>query len=187
MDSMTEQRADEHELRHEELRLAVYERRRAAADLDASDDAGVPAVRRLIEAADELLAFEDRLPVLRDLPARALSVQTVRTAALACLLGGVLVVLGVWQGLLSRWWAFAVVLAAVAAVRLVTLTVAPALGGHRRQRWASACCGVAALVLAPADAVFGWAAGLAVFVVLAGGLAVVLDLRAGPSRGGSGS
>jgi len=174
------QRADEHELRYEELRLVVYERRRRV-DLDADDAERAAAVQRLIEAADELLKFEDRLPVLLDLPARAMSVQLVRAAALACLLGGLLTGLGIGQVLLSlsRWWVIALVPELVAAGRLITLKVAPAAGRHRRQRWSALACGAAALLLAPVEAVFGWWAGLAALAVLAAAMAVLFELRRG--------
>jgi hypothetical protein len=168
---------DEHELRYEELRLAVYERRRAAAEVDQSDPRRGAAIQDLIEAADELLRFEDRLPVLLDLPARALSVQVVRAAALAALLGAVLTGLGIWRELMARGWLVAVLVAMFAAGRLITVKVAPAAGRHRRQRWAAGSCGGAALLLAPVEVVFGWWAGLLALLVLVVALAVLLEVH----------
>jgi len=169
-------RADEHELRFEELRLAVLERRRAALELEQGDPRRAAALQELIDTTDELLRFEDRLPVLLDLPARALSVQVVRAGALAALLGGLLTGVGIWRALLGLGWLVALLVQLFAAGRLVTLPVAPAAGRHRRQRLVAATCGAAALLLAPVEAVFGWWAGLAALGVLLVALAVLLEL-----------
>jgi hypothetical protein len=184
------ERAGEHERRYQELRLRVQQRRSAVAALDheaaapeqrdaATDGeaAGSAAtVARLIAATDELLAFEDRLPVLRDLPARALSVQVVRASALAALLGGVLLGLGIWRGALGWGWLPVVLITLVAALRTATLSVAPAAGGHRRQRYAAAVCGAAALLIGPGAAISGWPFGLVCAVVHALALGVLLEL-----------
>lgn len=137
------------------------------------------AVDLLVEATDHLLAFEDRLPVLKDLPARALSVQVVRAAALATGLGGLLVALGIWREVLAWWWAPGVMIAVVATVRMANLPVAPAAGKHRRQRYWAVVCGAAALLTGPAAALQGWLAGLACAAVHLLCLAVLLDLPRG--------
>jgi len=168
--------ANELERRYQELRLRVQQHHDTVAGLDDEDDALAPAVTRLVEAADELLAFEDRLPVLRDQAARALSVQVVRAAALAALLGGVLLGLGIWRDALGAGWIPAVLVTALAALRIVTLTVEPAAGGHRRQRYVAAACGAAGLVIGPVAVLFWWLPALGCLVVHLGCLVVLLDL-----------
>jgi lysylphosphatidylglycerol synthetase-like protein (DUF2156 family) len=190
----------DHERRQARLRARVRELHDdalAALGEPAADDdpeAAVPAgavhepdhdVRgqlcALIDATDELLAFEDRLPVLADLPARALSVQVVGAAALAILLGGVLIGLGIWRDLLAVWWLPVLLGQLAAAVRVGTLPVAPAAGEHRRQRYAALAAGVAGLLIGPLAAVNGWLIGLLAVIALAVALVVLLDLRRGRS------
>ena len=174
-----------HDRRYQELRLRVQQRHAAVRALADADEAAavevaddeVAAVEALVAATDQLLAFEDRLPVLRDLPARALSFQVVRASALATLLGGVLIVLGIWQGPLGWVWSPIVLVMAAAALRTATLPVAPAAGAHRRQRYVSAGCGATALLVGPA-AMWEWPAGLLLAVVHALCLAVLLELFA---------
>jgi len=148
-------------------------------DLLEPDGALVAAVGELTAATDEFLALGDRLPVLRDVPARAWSVQIVRASALAVLLGAVLLGLGIWREILGFWWLPALVAMVPVAVRTALLAVAPAAGRHRRQRYAAAVTGAAALLLAPAAAVFGWAAGLGCAAVFAVAVSVLLELRWG--------
>jgi hypothetical protein len=137
------------------------------------------AVDDLVEATDQLLTFEDRLPVLRDLPARALSAQVVRAASFAATLGGLLVLLGIWREILSRWWAPTIVLALIAASTMASLAVAPAAGRHRRQRYLATACGAAGLLLGPAIVLRGWPAGVVCAGLQAGFLALLLDLPKG--------
>jgi hypothetical protein len=150
-------------------------------DADPDDGAAGPdllrAVDELTAATDEFLAFGDRLPVLQDLPARASSVQVVRASALALLLGAVLLGLGVWRRILAPVWLPVLLVMLPAAVRVAMLSVAPASGRHRRQRYVAAASGAAALLVAPAAAVFGWLPGLVCVLVLVGTLAVLLELR----------
>jgi hypothetical protein len=145
------------------------------------DPALIGAVRELTETTDELLALGDRLPVLRDVPARAWSLQIVRASALAVLLGAVLLGLGIWQGILGVWWLPVVLAMVPAAVRMVLLGVAPAAGRHRRQRYAAAVTGAAALLVAPVAAVFGWPQGLLAVLAFGIGASVLLELRWGRS------
>lgn len=175
-------RDGEHERRHQELRLRVRQRQAAVAELDDSAPEVGPAVARLVEAADELLAFEDRLPVLRDLPARAVSVQVVRAGALASLSGGVLLGLGIWRDVLGGGWLPVALITALAAWRMITLPVAPATGWHRRQRYAAAGCGGAGLLIGPAVVWWGWFTGLALAAVQVLCLAVLLELLLGPGE-----
>jgi hypothetical protein len=172
----------EHERRYQELRLRVQQRHAAATALEEDDPGFDPAVSALVEATDALIAYSDRLPVLRDLPARAVSVQTVRAGALAALLGGALIGLEIWWGTLGWGWLPVVLITLLAALRTATLSVAPAAGQHRRQRYASAGCGVAALLIGPAAMEWGWWAGLGLAVVHALCLAVLLELIAAPKE-----
>lgn len=171
-------RAGAHERRYQELRLRVQQRHAAVTGLGFEDAGLEPAVDALVAAADELLDFEDRLPVLRDLPARAMSVQVVRAGALAAGLGGVLLALGIWRDLLGWGWLPITLITVPATLRMATLVVAPAAGAHRRQRYAAAGCGGAGLLIGPAAHWWGWPAGLACAVVHAVCLAVLLELFA---------
>ncbi|MDQ1290112.1 MAG: hypothetical protein QG622_3678 [Actinomycetota bacterium] len=178
--------AGEPDRTYEELRDRVRAAHDAVTALDrdtaAPGDGEASArvtetVDLLVDATDQLLTFEDRLPVLRDLPARAFSVQVVRAATLAAALGGVLLVLGIWREVLVRWWAPAVLLAVVATSGLSTLSVAPAAGKHVRQRYLAAGCGIAGLLVGPVTVLQGWPAGIACAVVQTMCLTSLLDLR----------
>ena len=94
-------RADEHELRFEELRLAVLERRRAALELEQGDPRRAAALQELIDTTDELLRFEDRLPVLLDLPARALSIEATLAGLATVIMAGMTAATAVWWGVLA--------------------------------------------------------------------------------------
>lgn len=149
----------------------------AAGEPADVDERLVSAVGELTAATDELLAFGDRLPVLQDLPARASSVQVIRASALAVLLGAVLLGLGIWRGALAVWWLPVPLAMLPVAVRAALLGVAPAAGRHRRQRYAAATAGAAALLVAPLAAVSGWLPGLACVLALGVATSVLLDLR----------
>lgn len=178
--------AGEHERHYQELRLRVEQHRAEVAGRDDEDAELDPAVDRLVGATDELLAFEDRLPVLRDLPARALSVQVVRAAGLAALLGGVLLGLGVWRDVLGGGWIPVVPITLLAALRIATLTVEPAVGRHRRQRYVAAACGAAGMLIGPVAALSWWLPALGCLAVHLGCLAVLLDLPREAARGRAG-
>jgi hypothetical protein len=149
----------------------------ALRDIAALDEQLLATVDELIEATDAFLAFEERLPVLRDIPARAWSVQIVRASALAMLLGGVLLGLGIWRDILAVFWLPVLLIMLPASARMAFMAVAPAAGRHRRQRWAGLVSGAAALFMAPVAAVFGALPGVALVLVLAGALAVEFELR----------
>jgi len=153
-------RTDGLERHYDDLRELVRDRRQVALELPDDHDGRPAALRGLIEATDELLGFADRLPVLLDQAARAQSVRLVRAGTAATALGAVLVGLGVWRGALAPWWIAAIVALVPAAARLATMTIAPAAGAHRPQRYAALACGGAALLLLPLVAVLGWWAGL---------------------------
>jgi len=143
------------------------------------DAALVAAVDELTAATDAFLTLGDRLPVLRDVPARAWSVQIVRASAFAVLLGAVLLGLGIWRDILAVWWLPVLLAMLPAAVRMALIGVAPAAGRHRRQRYAAAVAGASALVVAPGAAVFGWPAGLGCAAVFVVAVSVLLELRWG--------
>ena len=143
------------------------------------DSALVAAVDELTGATDAFLTLGDRLPVLRDVPARAWSVQIVRASAFAVLLGAVLLGLGIWRDILAVWWLPVLLAMLPAAVRMALIGVAPAAGRHRRQRYAAAVAGASALVVAPGAAVFGWPAGLGCAAVFVVAVSVLLELRWG--------
>jgi hypothetical protein len=159
--------AAEQERRYEELRLRMRHQHTAVTNLADDSDAELtldfglaPAVEELVAATDDLLAFEDRLPVLLDLPARALSVQVVHASALAALLSGALIGLGIWRGVLGWGWLPIIMITELVALLTATLSVAPAAGEHRRQRYAAAGCGCAGLMIGPGAVWWGWFAGL---------------------------
>ncbi|HEY6798191.1 MAG TPA: hypothetical protein VI248_26225 [Kineosporiaceae bacterium] len=147
------------------------------ADVEGLDERLLGAVDELIEATDAFLAFEDRLPVLRDVAARAWSVQIVRASAFAMLLGAVLLGLGMWRAILAVFWFPVLLVMLPAAARMAFMPVAPAAGRHRRQRWSALVGGAAALFLAPLAAVFGWLPGVACVAVLGVALTVLFELR----------
>jgi hypothetical protein len=194
-------RSGEPERRYQELRFRVQQRHAALTRIEeAGDETGSgtdhgtgggdhderdEAVDLLVEAVDEWLAFTDRLPVLHDLPARAVSVQVVRASALAAGLGVTILGLGIWRGALGWGWLPVLLVVLVAVLRLGTLRVAPATEGHRRQRYTAAVCGGAALLVGPVTVLAGWPFGLlcAVLHLVAFGLVLELFGLTRPVRG----
>lgn len=152
------------------------------AEVPDADAGRSAALHALIEATDELLAFEDRLPVLLDLPARATSVQLVRAGALATALGAALVGIAIWRDVLGWAWIAAVLVLLLTAVRLLAMPIAPAAGGHRRQRYAALVCGGAGLLLVPLVMALGWLAGLLALAVVGVSLVALLDGLPGLDR-----
>lgn len=159
-------------IRDEHERLAPLDRRSPEFDTTAT---------RVLDLADELVAFEARLPLLLDEPRRRLSLVLVRVAgAVAALTAGVPAVSAFRAGGLSGWWGVLLVPLAVVGVLVGVQRVKP-VGGHHREQRTGAClaaAGTVAVVLVSLGVLPGW--GLLPGAVLE--LAGLVLVFGGPAR-----
>lgn len=129
-----------------------------------------PATEAVIEAATELINYEERLPVLLDRVPRRLSLLIVRwsgvvTAAIGASLG-----IAAVAGWSSRWWLLLVIPVLAAALTLLWMPVHPPQGAHLALRPGALVVAVgalAALVGALARLPL-WVVGLGMVALLGG-------------------
>ena len=168
----------DHEDRIAELQGIIRERREALGALP-SDDPGYPeAASRVLDATFDLIAFEDRLPLLLDEPRRRSSVLAVRSAGWLAIAVAVALGLAVVPGWVDRWWLLLLLPMALLGVALQFVHVRPPGGRHHDQRTGAILIGLAVVpvpVLAT-GVVSAWAV-IAVVAVAAAG--VVRIARAG--------
>jgi hypothetical protein len=143
------------------------------------------AAAQVLEAAAELIEYEEKLPVLIDEPRHRISLATVRwagaaTAAIALVLG-----LCVVPGWVSWWWLALLVPVALVGLRMIRLPVHPPGGPHREQRVGAVLVGASTPVtaLSVAGAVPAYAAALGVALVGAGGAYLVREAVLPPPAG----
>ena len=135
-----------------------------------SDEYG-PATDAVIEAATELINYEERLPILLDRAPRRLSLLIVRwsgvvTAAIGASLG-VAAVAG-WS---SRWWLLLVIPLIAAAATLLVIPVHPPQGPHQALR-----PGALGVAVGAAVAAVGAVARLSLWVVGVGMVMLLVAL-----------
>jgi hypothetical protein len=135
------------------------------------------AAAQVLEAAAELIEYEEKLPVLIDEPRHRLSLATVRWAGLATAAIALVLALCAVPGWISSWWLLLLVPVALVGLRMIRLPVHPAGGPHREQRVGAvvvgASCPVTALTVTGAVPVY--AAALSVALVGAGGAYLVRE------------
>jgi hypothetical protein len=134
-----------------------------AEGYDAATDAA-------IEAAAELIDYEERLPVLLDRAPRRLSLLIVRWSGVVTAAVGASLGIAAVAGWSSRWWLLPAVLISGAATILLRLPVHPPQGPHLSLRPGAlsiAAGAVVALIGAVAHLPL-WLPGLGALLVLGG-------------------
>jgi hypothetical protein len=99
---------------------------------DRADYAEVAS--KVLDAAAELIAFEERLPILRDEPRRQLSLLVVRWSGRAAMAVAVLLALATLPGWVALPWLVLLAVLAGVGVRTELLRVEPVGGRHAEQR-----------------------------------------------------
>jgi len=166
----TEAQVEEHIARLDTLRSRIREEHARLDGLDPRDREYEVVARRVFDAANALLEYEDRLPVLLDEPRHRLSVILVRStgAATAVVAGGL--ALSAVPGWITVWWTLLLVPLAVLGVAVALTRVRPPASPHREQR--TGACIVAGATLVVGVTVLGllprWGAAAGVAVALAG-------------------
>ncbi len=122
------------------------------ARLDAVDDAALDyasACDSVMEAAQQLIAYEQRLPALLGARPRQISMFVLRGCGAATMLIAAAVALSVVPGARPWWWLLIAVALAVCGARLLITQVSRDDAGHLRQRRSAALI-TAGAVLIPA-------------------------------------
>jgi hypothetical protein len=124
----------------------------------------------VIRAATELIAYEERLPVLLDQGPRRLSLLIVRWSGVVAGAVGLSLAVAAIAGWLSRWWLLPVVLAFVAAVPLLQIRVPPPCGEHMSLRPGAVliASGALAIAVCPAARLPVWGLVIGVLAIVAG-------------------
>jgi hypothetical protein len=143
------------------------------------------AAAQVLEAAAELIEYEEKLPVLIDEPRHRISLATVRWAGAATAAIAVVLALCVVAGWVSWWWLALLVPVALVGLRMIRLPVHPPGGPHREQRVGAVLVGASTPVtaLSVAGAVPAYAAALSVVMVGAGGAYLVREAVLPPGTG----
>jgi hypothetical protein len=139
------------------------------------------AADSVIEAAYELIDYEERVPELLDVQPRWLSGVILRSCGVATMVLAASIALRVVPGGMAWWWLPVAIVLAVAGARLLTARVRRVQAEHRYQRQPAVMILVAALLaaLGTFGAVTGWFLGAAALLLIA---AAVLGLRTPNSR-----
>ena len=133
------------------------------------------AAERVLAATEELIRYEERLPVLADAPRRRLSLLTVRWAGRVTAAVAALLAVAAAAGWASRWWLPLLLPVAGIALRMEWLPVHGPGGPHEEQRrgaWLVAAA-VPFLLLAVTGTAPPWFAVPVPFLVLGGVLLLV--------------
>jgi hypothetical protein len=153
-----------------DLQSRVRERLDALRPIPPGSEEYGPASDAVIEAATELIAYEERLPVLLDRAPRRLSLLIVRwsgvvTAAIGASLG-----IAAVAGWSSRWWLLLVIPLIAAAATLLLMPVQPPQGEHLSLRPGALVVAAGALIAAVGAVAHLplWVVGLGLVVLLAG-------------------
>ena len=129
------------------------------------------AADAVIKAAAELIDYEERLPVLLDLPPRRLSLLIVRWSGMVPAAVGLSLSVAALAGWLPRWWLLMVAVLFGAAAQLLRMPVPGPCDRHASLRPGAVLVGAGGLVIGIAAAVRLplWVAGFGL-VFLAVGL-----------------
>jgi hypothetical protein len=102
----------------------------------------------VIRAANNLIEYEARLPLLLDQGPRRLSLLIVRWSGVFCVAVGFSLAIAAVAGWLPRWWLLPVVLTLAASVVLLRMPVHPPRGEHVSLRPGAVLMASGALVVA---------------------------------------
>jgi hypothetical protein len=122
----------------------------------------------VIRATNELIAYEERLPILLDQGPRRLSLLIVRWAGVVAVAVGLSLAVAALVGWLPRWWLLPVVLTLAAAAVLLRMPVHPPCEEHVSLRPGAVLIASGALAVAVCAAVdapfWGLLVGLAAMI-----------------------
>ncbi len=105
-----------------------------------------PVSEAVIQAATELISYEERLPVLLDRAPRRLSLLIVRWSGVVTAVGGVSLGVAAVADWSSRWWVLLVIPMIAAAATLLWMPVHPPSGTHLALRPGALSVAVGALI-----------------------------------------
>lgn len=159
------------------LQATIRERLDALRPLPPESDGYARAAAAVLEAAAELIQYEERLPVLVDEPRHKLSVTTVRWVGAGTLALALPLALCVGPGWVSVWWLALLAPLALVGVAMLRLDVHPPGGPHHVQRVGALLVGASApvTVLAVSGLTPPWVAVGTVLLAGAGGFLLQRD------------
>jgi hypothetical protein len=152
------------------LQSRVRERLDQLRPIEPGSEQYGPATEAVIQAASELINYEERLPVLLDQAPRRLSLLIVRWSGVVTAAIGVSLGVAAVAGWSSRWWLLLVIPVIAAAVILLWMPVHPPRGRHLELRPGALSVAVGALIAligAVARLPF-WVVGLGMALLLGG-------------------
>jgi len=165
----------EHEDRIADLQGVIRERHEALGATPAGDPGYPEAASRVLDATFDLIAFEERLPLLLDEPRRRSSLLAVRSAGWLAIAVAVAVGLATIPGWIERWWLLLLVPMALLGVGLQFVRVRPPGGRHLEQRTGAVLIGLAVVPvpLLATGVVSAWAVLAVIAVAAAGALRIL--------------
>ena len=170
---------DQHDERVADLQALVRARLAELDRLLPGREGYDEAAAAVMDASAELIAYEDRLPRLRDEPPRALSLLVVRWGGRLVIAVAVLLGVLVLPGWVALWWLPALAMLLAVGLRLQFVPVEPPGGRHLEQRYGGwiAVAGSLLLLWTPTGIAGGWTGAVlallgAVLVVAGTALAV---------------
>jgi hypothetical protein len=128
------------------LQSRVRERLAQLRPLTPESEQYEPATEAVIEAARELINYEERLPILLDRAPRRLSLLIVRWSGVVIAAIGVSVGIAAVADWTSRWWLLLALPVIAAATVLLLMPVPPPQGDHLAFRPGAVAAAVGALV-----------------------------------------
>ena len=145
----------------------------------------VEAAERVLAATEELIRYEERLPLLADAPDRRLSLRTVRWCGRVTAAAALLLTAAALAGWAPRWWLALLLPVAAVGLRMEWLPVHGPGAPHVEQRRGAALvvAAVPFLVVAVTGAGSAWLAAPVPFLVLGGVLLLVRRTVAPPGDG----
>ena len=160
----------DHEDRIAELQGVIRQRHEALAAIPSGDPGYPDAAGRVLDATFELIAFEERLPLLLDEPRRRGSLLAVRWAGRLAIAVAVTLGLATIPGWVERWWLLLLVPMALLGAAMQLVRVRPPGGRHRDQRTGALLIGLAAVPvpLLATGVVSAWAVVGVIAVAAAG-------------------
>jgi hypothetical protein len=152
------------------LQSRVRERLDALRPIAPGSEEYEPASDAVIEAATELINYEERLPVLLDRAPRRLSLLIVRWSGVVTAAIGLSLGVAAVAGWSSRWWLLLVIPLITAAATLLLSPVHPPQGAHLALRPGALGVAVGALITAVGAVarLSLWVAGVGLAVLFVG-------------------
>ena len=164
----------DHEDRITELQGIIRERHESLTAMPSADPGYPEAASRVLDATFDLIAFEDRLPMLLDQPRRRSSVLAVRSAGWLAIAVAAVLGLAAVPGWVDRWWLLLLLPMALLGIALQFVQVRPPGGRHQDQRTGAILIGLAVVPvpLLATGVVSAWAVIAVVGVAAAGAVRI---------------